>query len=185
MAVLSIVAAGVVTGWPAAAGPVVDPLPLTLPDTTTTVALARVTEGTLLLRGVREDTVEGVLAPGDPIALYAAHGLDGLKALRDAGDPITRRLDALLAPVDSPPPHIGAGNNFADHQAEVAVHDTPALFPKMATPTPWNAPIPPATRLDWEAELCGVALAPITADGPVALGFVLCHDSTDRWRMLT
>lgn len=185
VAALGLLGAAVATGWPVAEGPVVDPLPLTLPDATTTVALARVSEGTLLLREVSEQAVEGVLVPGDPIGVYAEHGLAGLRALRDRGDPVSRRLDDLLPPVASPPPHIGAGNNFADHQDEVAVHDAPALFPKMATPTPWNAPIPAATRLDWEVELCGVTLAPIAAHGPVPLGFVLCHDSTDRWSMLT
>ncbi len=159
-----------------------DPRPLALPDPGTTAALARVPEGTLLLRAVDEETVEGVLVPGDPIEEYAAHGLSGLKSLRDEGVPVSHRFDELLSPVASPPPHIGAGNNFAGHQDEVSVHDRPALFPKMATPTAWNAPLPAVTRLDWEADLCSVALAPISADGPVPLGLLLCHDSTDRWR---
>ena len=50
--VLLVLAVGVITGWPAPEGPAVDPLPLGLPDPTTTVALARVAEGTLLLRRV-------------------------------------------------------------------------------------------------------------------------------------
>lgn len=174
----------VVTGWPGDGGSKVDLQPLSLPDTMKTVALARIKEGTLLLHTVSEKMVVGVLVSGEPLSLYARYGLSGLKELRDRGKPASIEFAELLSPVTSPPPHIGAGNNFADHQKEVAVHDRPALFPKMARPSPWNSPIPPATRLDWEAELCGVTLLPITAHSPIHLGFVLCNDYTDRWSML-
>lgn len=164
--------------------PRVEPLPLALPELGTTIALAQVSEGTLLLREVDEREVVGVLIEGEPLAAYADHGREGLRALRDAGAPVRRPLDSLLPPVTAPPPHIGAGNNYAQHQEEVGLHDAPELFPKMSTPTAWNADVPHARRLDYEVELCAVALAPLALGEAGPLGFLLCNDFTDRWAML-
>ena len=164
--------------------PRVEPWSLALPDLATTVALARVPEGVLVLREVDEREVKGVLVGGDPLSLYASLGLDGLRASRDAGPLVSRPLDGLLPPIETPPPHIGAGNNFADHQEEVGLHDSPELFPKMSAPTAWDADVPHRGRLDYEVELCGVTLTTARRDQTPPLGFVLCNDFTDRWAML-
>ncbi|MCB9791941.1 MAG: fumarylacetoacetate hydrolase family protein [Alphaproteobacteria bacterium] len=164
--------------------PVVTPNPLSLPAPDAAVALARLPEGTLLLTAVDEESVSGALLEGSPLEAYAAHGLAGLRSLRDAGPIVQRPLSALLAPVDTPAPHIAVGNNFAQHQEEVGLHDAPELFPKMADPSAWNAEVPHQGRMDFEVELCAVALAPLTPGDSGPLGFVLCNDFTDRWTML-
>ncbi len=166
--------------------PMVEPHPLALPDPATTVALARTAEGALVLRDVDETGVVGVPVAGDldPLAATEALGLAGLQALRDGGPAARYSLDDLQAPVDAVTLHIGAGNNFTEHQQETRVTDEPGLFPKLATPTAWNAEVPYVARLDYEAELCAVALAPIDRGGPRPLGFLLCNDFTDRLAMV-
>lgn len=168
-------------------GPIVAPRPLALPDLDTTVAVARLAEGTLVLREVTETDVAGVLVPEhpSPIDAHDALGLVGLQDLRDSGPVIRRSLETLLAPVETAPPHLGAGNNFADHQEETQVTDEPGLFPKMARPSAWNTDIPHAGHLDHEVELCAVALAPIPRGETGPIGFLLCNDFTDRWSMVT
>lgn len=165
-------------------GPLADPWPLELPDPKQTVALARVDQGTLILRTVSDTHAEGALLQGSPLDAYTAHGLDGLQALRDAGPAKRYPLTALLPPVPSAPPHIGSGNNFAAHREEVGLHNETELFPKMSTPTAWNAPVPLSRRLDHEVELCAVTLAPVTPKSTAELGYVLCNDFTDRWTMM-
>lgn len=180
----TLAASSQVGSGPATHGPPVAPLPLALPDPGVAVALARTAEGTLLLNAVTEDAVIGVLLAGTPLDAHATHGLAGLRQLRDAGPDHRVPLDALLPPVPSPFPHIGSGNNFATHQEEVGVHDEPALFPKMSTPTAWNADVPAARRLDYEAELCAVTLDDVAPGDAAPLGFLLCNDFTDRWSMM-
>lgn len=184
VALAGLAVAAVATGRPVPEGPAVSPWPLALPDPTDAVALARVSDGTLVLTGVNEAAVAGVRVAGDPLSAWADHGWAGLAALRDTGTPERRPLADLQAPAATATEHVGSGNNFADHQQEVGVHDLPELFPKLAAPTPWDADLPAATRLDPEVELCAVALDPIRPDTEPAFGFVLCNDATDRWAMV-
>lgn len=162
----------------------VTPHPLALPEDAGAVALARVPAGSLALSRVDEEAVYGTLISSQPLDAYAAHGLDGLRRLRDSGPEIRVALTELMPPVSAAPPYIGAGNNFRGHQEEVGLAFEPALFPKMSAPSTWYADITAAARLDYEVELCAVALDALSPGGPTPLGFVLCNDITDRWTMV-
>lgn len=185
LALVGLLAGGtLLSGSPGVEDIAVTPHPLALPEQAGAVALARVPAGTLALTRVDEEAVYGTLIPAEPLDAYAAHGLEGLRRLRDSGPETRAALTELMPPVSSAPPFIGAGNNFRGHQEEVGLAFNPGLFPKMSAPTPWNADVTAAARLDYEVELCAVALDALTAVGPTPLGFVLCNDITDRWTMV-
>jgi 2-keto-4-pentenoate hydratase/2-oxohepta-3-ene-1,7-dioic acid hydratase in catechol pathway len=94
-------------------------------------------------------------------------------------------LDELGLPADLAAVHVAAGANFRAHGDEVGV-DEPFLFPKLVQPTPFTSDVPTVARLDYEVELCFVALQPLAgpADTPGRFGVLLCNDFTDRWTLV-
>lgn len=168
---------------------------LTVAPPETALTLARVGAGNrarvVLVIDARPDglaVIDLESAFGRPFrdAVDAFHEL-GYEALEQAaGGPATERL-ALIdlgLPFDPADPHIAAGTNYRAHAEEVGLEEGPFLFPKLSMPTPWNADVPPKTRLDYEAELCAVTLTPHTPSSPARLGYLLCNDFTDRWKLL-
>jgi hypothetical protein len=148
----------------------------------------------------------GANAPELLLVLSVADGRAEAVALPEADDPITplERTDAAalrraagertrvsvpLAELGLPAAlaevHIAAGTNFPEHGDEVGV-DEPFLFPKPVAPTPWASPVCAAARLDFEVELCFVALRPLASEGdvPGRFGVLLCNDFTDRWTLV-
>lgn len=124
-------------------------------------------------------------------------GEDAIDLVNRLGYDVTRNLiesmsarieiDAatLSIPVDLGPQHIAAGTNFRDHAEEASVEGGPFLFPKYATPTPSRAGVRAGDGLlDYEVELCLVAMKPIAANEPARGGLILCNDFTDRALLL-
>ncbi|MDX1581080.1 MAG: fumarylacetoacetate hydrolase family protein, partial [Alphaproteobacteria bacterium] len=93
----------------------------------------------------------------------------------------------LGLPVDLRDTHIAAGTNYAAHAEEATVEGGPFLFVKKVAPTGPFADIPltsgpeGAALLDYEVELCLVALSPVDpAQGAEGMGLMMCNDVTDR-----
>ncbi|MEQ9144491.1 MAG: fumarylacetoacetate hydrolase family protein [Parvibaculaceae bacterium] len=117
----------------------------------------------------------------DPITVYRTLGYDALAAME--GPAIVTDVDRLVLPVDLTASHIAAGTNFPAHAEEASVDEGPFLFAKEVTPTAFNAPIPaaPGVLLDYEVELCVVALKTFPVDTPPdRAGLMMCNDVTDR-----
>ena len=145
----------------------------------------------LLVSAYEEGTVSGVdvtaaLGADDPIDAYAAHGYEAIAALA-AGRAERMPAGRLTLPAQLTASHIAAGTNFPEHAEEATVTDGPFLFPKEVEPTAFNAPVPAGEALlDYEVELCFVALAPVDLNGaldgtaPERMGLMLCNDVTDR-----
>ena len=119
----------------------------------------------------------------DPLAAYQSRGHRAL-AKAAAGAQVTLPMGDLGLPFDAMPQPIAAGTNYRAHAEEVGLEEGPFLFPKLTQATSWDAVVPLRTRLDYEVELCAVAMVPLSTDGPAPLGFVLCNDFTDRWALL-
>ena len=92
--------------------------------------------------------------------------------------------EQLGIPVNENYPHIAAGTNYRDHAEEVGHVGDPFVFPKFSRITPWNAGVTEAARLDYEVELCAVALTDHSASSPAQLAYILCGDYTDRWLLV-
>ena len=140
----------------------------------------------LLVLGVADGAVEAVPLPqaDDPIALLDRMDAAAVRAAAAAAPSERVPLEALGLPADLGAAHVAGGANFRAHGDEVGV-DEPFLFPKRVAPTRWQSTVPAATRLDYEAELCFVALRPIRgSEGAGDLGVVLCNDFTDRWLLV-
>jgi 2-keto-4-pentenoate hydratase/2-oxohepta-3-ene-1,7-dioic acid hydratase in catechol pathway len=156
------------------------------------LTFARTKDGRLLLvRSADADAIEAVdlgaaldTVATDPLAILRTHGYQRVAA-RLTGVAQAVPLEQLGMPFDPGYPHIAAGTNFRAHAEEVGLDEGPFLFPKLTRATAWDARVPARTRLDYEVELCAVALGVYSADGPAPLGFVLCNDFTDRWALLT
>lgn len=144
----------------------------------------------LLVTGARESEILAIdltalygEAATDPIALYRQLGYDSLAAL--TGTEKTYALESLGLPMDLGIEHLAAGTNFAEHAEEVNLDDPPFLFPKNTAPTPWNAPVLRAARLDYEAELAFVPLETIASPGHLpGFALLLTNDFTDRWALI-
>lgn len=121
----------------------------------------------------------------DPIDAYHALGYEALAAVARSGEIQTFPVDWLVQPAELAWPHIAVGTNFRAHAEEAMLDGEPFLFPKLSRPTPWNAPVPTAGRLDYEAELCALTLSTIRDAESNDLGFVLCNDFTDRWTLVS
>ena len=135
------------------------------------------------VRAIDLTAIHGAAQTADLVDFYTRLGYDALERLD--GPTVTVPVDALTRPLGSRPPFIAVGTNYAEHAAEVSVDDPPFLFPKLAEPTPWNAPVHHAARLDYEAELCLIPLADILGpDQEVEFGLLLCNDFTDRWTLV-
>lgn len=120
----------------------------------------------------------------DAVGAFAELGFDRLERAAREGATRVVPLVQLALPFDAPGPHVAAGTNFRGHADEVGHDDGPFLFPKLSAATAWNADVPARGRLDYEAELCAVTLARYTPRRPAPLGFVLCNDFTDRWKLV-
>lgn len=120
----------------------------------------------------------------DPVDLYNAKGYDAIAAA--AGEAVTLPLSELGLPVGLTASHIAAGTNFPEHAEEATVEDGPFLFAKEVEPTPFDASIPAGDALlDYEVELCFVALAPFDiSKAPKEAGLILCNDVTDRAKLM-
>jgi 2-keto-4-pentenoate hydratase/2-oxohepta-3-ene-1,7-dioic acid hydratase in catechol pathway len=165
---------------------------LQLVPTDRAVTLARSTSGqVLLIKAVDAQGVTGIdmnRATGrtlqDAREAYNALGPGGVLKLRIAVPETRLTWSELGVPVDTGPAHIAAGTNYRAHAEEVGHEGEPFLFPKLAQPTPWNSPVNPAGRLDYEVELCAVPLQDHRAGEPTPLGYLLCGDYTDRWQLV-
>ena len=141
----------------------------------------------LLVLAVADGRVEAVALPeaDDPIALLERTGAAELRATVEARPRVSVALGELGLPAELGAVHIAAGANFRAHGDEVGVEE-PFLFPKLVEPTPFASEVSPAARLDYEVELCFVALRPLAsaADVPGRFGVLLCNDFTDRWTLV-
>jgi len=140
----------------------------------------------LLVLGIADGAVEAVPLPQaeDPIALLERMEPAAVRAAAAASPRVRVPVEALGLPADLGAAHVAGGTNFRAHGDEVGV-DEPFLFPKRVAPTSWASPVPAATRLDYEVELCFVALRPIeSAEAASDLGVTLCNDFTDRWVLM-
>ncbi len=140
------------------------------------------------------DTVQGVdlsaavpALPADPLTLYQTLGYTGvLERIAAAKHPVRVPAAALLQPLALTDRHVAVGTNYPAHADESDVEGGPFLFPKHVVPTPPRAEVSVADRLlDYEVELCFVALQDIAPDTvPPHWGLILCNDFTDRARLL-
>jgi 2-keto-4-pentenoate hydratase/2-oxohepta-3-ene-1,7-dioic acid hydratase in catechol pathway len=141
----------------------------------------------LLVRALEGERVLAVVVPGeeDPIEALARRGWDALVRLAATGAPVVVPLAELGLPAALGTRHVAAGANFREHGREIHV-DTPFLFPKWMAPTPWSSTVPAAARLDYEVELCFVALRSLSSPAEVdgAFGVLLCDDFTERWALV-
>lgn len=122
----------------------------------------------------------------DPIVLYRQHGYDGLLATAHGAPEVTVPAGALEVPFEARERNIGVGMNYAEHAEESGLDEPPFLFPKYALPTRSRAEISRSDSLllDYEAELGLVLLDDLAQPGAARLGFVLCNEATDRWRLV-
>jgi 2-keto-4-pentenoate hydratase/2-oxohepta-3-ene-1,7-dioic acid hydratase in catechol pathway len=147
-----------------------------------TVAVRAYEDG--VIRGQR---IDALFAPGEDAADYVVRvGYDGaLAAVESVSAEFEAEAASALVPIDLGSAHIAAGVNYRAHAEEAAVDGGPFLFPKFAAPTASRAAIPAGDGLlDYEVELCLVAIAPLPADAPAAGGLLACNDVTDRARLL-
>jgi len=120
----------------------------------------------------------------DPIDLLARLDAAGVRRAAAASPRVSVPIAELGLPAELGGVHVAAGANFREHGDEVGVEE-PFLFPKVVEPTPFVSEVPSAARLDYEVELCFVALRALTsaAEVPGRFGMVLCNDFTDRWTL--
>jgi 2-keto-4-pentenoate hydratase/2-oxohepta-3-ene-1,7-dioic acid hydratase in catechol pathway len=140
----------------------------------------------LLVTGLERERVTALVVPGadDPITALEREDADAILARAQHGVRMSIPLAELGLPAELGERHVAAGTNFRAHGEEVGVEE-PFLFPKLVAPTPWAGEVPAASRLDYEVELCLVALRPLADGGDVAgaFGVLLCNDFTDRWTL--
>lgn len=125
----------------------------------------------------------------DPITLFARHGYDGLhQAAIAGGEVVTVDAAALARPFEPVERNIGVGLAYPEHAQEAGLRGEPVLFPKFTKPSAATSTIAKgdARLLDYEAELCVVALDDLAgpAPAPPHLGLLLCHDVSDRWGLI-
>jgi 2-keto-4-pentenoate hydratase/2-oxohepta-3-ene-1,7-dioic acid hydratase in catechol pathway len=162
------------------------PLPA-VADRSEALTLARSNQGLLLVISAAEGHVKAINltarfgrdATQDTLQFFRATGYE---ALRTMDDPVVSvDLHELGLPLAIRDAHLAAGTNYAEHADEVLLDDPPFLFPKLAAATPWNTPIPWTRRLDYEAELAAIPLAPVTdPDDSPGYAVLLANDVTDR-----
>lgn len=126
------------------------------------------------------------LGATDPIALFRQHGHDGLLAAARGAAVVTVPAGALDVPFEAHERNIGVGLNYAEHAEESGLDEPPFLFPKYGLPTRPRSEISrgDSRLLDYEAELGLVLLDDLVEPGAARLGFVLCNEATDRWRLV-
>ena len=155
------------------------------------LSFARTKNGkSLLVVAINREGIQAI----DLAAATASQGKEPLDFLRALGDEKLRAVmnsDATIynwrdldVPFDTQSGIIAAGVNFKAHAEETGLEDGPFLFPKLSTPSAWQAPVTKRTRLDYEVELCAVSIQDIAPGESGRFGFVLCNDLTDRWALL-
>jgi len=141
----------------------------------------------LLVVAVAKEEIGAVAVPGadDPIAALQKEGAGTLRARARYGPRVSVPFRELGLPLDLGERHVAGGTNFREHGDEVGVEE-PFLFPKLVAPTAWASEVPAAARLDYEVELCFVALRGLRSpdDVPGSFGVLLCNDFTDRWTLV-
>jgi 2-keto-4-pentenoate hydratase/2-oxohepta-3-ene-1,7-dioic acid hydratase in catechol pathway len=162
------------------------PLPA-LADRSEALTLTRSAQGLLLVTGIAGSQWRAVdltarfgeEATRDTLRFYQEIGYEALATL--LAPEITVSTDELLLPVTLGEAHLAAGTNYAEHAEEVLLDDPPFLFPKLAKPTSWNAPVSWVKRLDYEAELAAIPLSTVTDPAEhTDYALLLSNDFTDR-----
>ena len=125
-----------------------------------------------LKSGPEDDAIDLMALVGHAALVSAVQsGTEGLQGL----------AEQLVQPVKLTSAHIAVGTNYKEHAEESAVTGSPFLFPKLVAPTGPRADIPAGRGLvDFEVELCLVAMASLGRDAPVSGGLILGNDVTDR-----
>lgn len=155
------------------------------------LTFARAGGKTLLVTAYTHDRVQGtdlsaLMVPGeDAVDLVNRLGYDTVRTAAATGAKMEADAAALDMPVRLTDAHIAVGTNYREHAKEATVEGGPFLFPKLVAPTSSRAAIPAGEALlDYEVELCLVALKPIGPNDPAAGGLILCNDVTDRATLL-
>ena len=148
----------------------------------------------LLVRSYASDRVVGVdltahfdRPEADALGLFREFGYEAV-AQAAGGAPVAVDVAKLEVPFEGREANIGIGANYREHAREAHVEETPFVFPKLAQPTRFSSAVrrKPSVRLDYEGELCLVALEDIAGPSPAprTLGLVLCNELTDRWALV-
>lgn len=127
--------------------------------------------------------ITALAAGDDAIDLVNRNGYDALAAqIAAISARLTIDADRLTQPVRLNDAHIAVGTNYRAHAEEASVEGGPFLFPKLVAPTGPRAVIPwrSAGLLDYEVELCFVAMETLEVSAPLKGGLILCNDVTDR-----
>lgn len=155
------------------------------------LTFARSGDKTIVVTAYANDSIQGVditslaVAGEDAIDLVNRLGYDAIKDAVAGGVKMEAGTATLGIPVRLAAKHIAAGTNYREHAAEATVEGGPFLFPKFVEPTPSRAPIPAGKALlDYEVELCLVAMKPVGMKDRAAGGLMLCNDVTDRATLL-
>lgn len=171
--------------------PFVEPLASTIEIAPFDQALtfARLSDGaTIAVLSYENGEIEGapLVADEDAISLVDRIGYDGVRTMIETRvERISVDAASLDIPIDLKGKHIAAGTNFRDHAREADVDSGPFLFPKYVRPTASRAAIPAGDALlDYEVELCLVAMKDLAPDDEASGGLVLCNDVTDRKTLL-
>lgn len=136
---------------------------------------------------IRGQPIDALLAPGEDAADYVLRvGYDGaLTAIEALSAEVEAEAAAAIVPVGLGSAHVAAGVNYRAHAEEATVDGGPFLFPKFAAPTASRAAIPAIEgMLDYEVEICLVAIEAIPAGARATGGLLACNDLTDRARLL-
>jgi 2-keto-4-pentenoate hydratase/2-oxohepta-3-ene-1,7-dioic acid hydratase in catechol pathway len=138
----------------------------------------------LLVESVAAGQVEASRLAGaeDPIELLGRTDAAAVRRLAAGGGRVSVPIAELGLPVELGGVHVAAGTNFREHGEEVGIEE-PFLFPKVVQPTPFASEVPAAARLDYEVELCFVALRPLASERTRALRSALATTSptAGRW----
>jgi 2-keto-4-pentenoate hydratase/2-oxohepta-3-ene-1,7-dioic acid hydratase in catechol pathway len=140
----------------------------------------------LLVESIDAGRVDAAVLAGaeDPIELLTRMDAAAVRRAAQTSPRVSVPFAELGLPVDLGAVHVAGGANFREHGDEVG-RDEPFLFPKLVQPTPFASEVPSAARLDYEVELCFVALRGLesAADVKGRFGVLLCNDFTDRWTL--
>lgn len=155
------------------------------------LTFARSGERTIAVRSYAAGRVRGVdlssvmQAGEDAIDLLVRLGYDAVRQASLRGEEVTLEAATLDVPVRLGEAHIAVGTNYREHAEEATVEGGPFLFPKMVAPTSAHASITAGQALlDYEVELCLVAVRPIGPSESAGGGLILCNDVTDRATLL-
>jgi 2-keto-4-pentenoate hydratase/2-oxohepta-3-ene-1,7-dioic acid hydratase in catechol pathway len=120
----------------------------------------------------------------DAIDAYLDIGRGKLLTLAATAESKIYPWESLSIPVVFGDKIVAAGTNFTAHAAEVSHAGEPFLFPKLSTPSSWNAAVADGGRLDHEVEICAVPLSDYHVGDKIQLAYLLCGDYTDRWLLV-